>query len=107
MSASAGSTPLDVVVAVVTYRRPAELHRLLRSLARLEPVPDAHVSVVVVDNDAGHSAASVVEEEAPLLPFPLRYVGEERPGVAHVRNAALRSAAQADAVAFVEDRKST
>lgn len=68
-----------VTIGVITYRRPAELERLLDSLMRL--AFDV-AEVLVVDNDAERSAAAVVAASE----LPVRYVSEPRPGTSHARN---------------------
>jgi glycosyltransferase involved in cell wall biosynthesis len=92
-----------VAVAVATFRRPADLAALLPLLvAETETVrrarPDAEVGIVVVDNDAGGSAADVVTA------YPaIRYVTEPVPGIAAARNRALAAAGDADLLAFIDD----
>ena len=92
-----------VAILIPTFRRPNDLARLLGSLGTLDPPPDADVRVVVVDNDAAGSAATVVEEAGPRLRWPLVYVREDRPGIAHARNRALAEAADAELLAFIDD----
>ncbi len=92
-----------LTVAVVTFERPAELRRLLGSLARMDvPAEDVAVEVLVVDNDPTGSARAVVDA-LDAFPFPVRTAIERRPGVAHVRNTALREAHSSQLVAFVDD----
>ncbi len=99
---------MTVTIAVASCRRPEGLARLLRALSALDAasghagiVPD----VVVVDNDAGRSAAPVCDALRAAMPWPLHYVHEPRPGIAFARNAAVRDALArgAEAVAFVDD----
>lgn len=96
-----GAGPV-VVVAVPTYRRPAQLATLLAALT--DQVADLHppARVVVVDNDPAGGAAVVVRAAAGL---DASYVHEPRPGLAAVRNAALDAATGAGArlLAFVDD----
>jgi len=91
-----------VVVAVPTYRRPHDLTRLLTALP---PVIDravqsglcASVDVLVIDND-GDAA-----ETAASAGVPVRYVREERRGLAAVRNRALDEALDDDILVFIDD----
>ena len=91
-----------VVVAVPTYRRPDDLTRLLTSLP---PVIDravrsglcASVDVLVIDNDG--DAAKIAAGAA----LSVRYVHEERRGLAAVRNRALDEAADDDILVFIDD----
>lgn len=94
---------MQVVIGIATCRRPRGLARLLHALTH-SAVPDGvRVEVLVVDNDARGSAADVVRAARTRLPFPLRYVCETRAGVSFARNAVLAEAAEADALAFIDD----
>ncbi|PWR14309.1 glycosyltransferase family 2 protein [Micromonospora sicca] len=90
---------MEVLVAVATYRRPAGLLRLLKSLDG-----DAgRFDVLVVDNDAERSAWSTVADgEFRRRPV---YVVEPEPGIAPARNRALSYAISQDytALVFVDD----
>jgi len=86
-----------VAVLVCTYRRPELLSRLLESLANQEL--DRPWDVVVVDNDPAASAREVATQG----PLSVRYVVEERPGIAAARNRALQEAGDVDTVVLVDD----
>ncbi|RDI50899.1 glycosyltransferase family 2 protein [Nocardia mexicana] len=88
-----------VVVAVATYRRPAGLTALLRSLA--DQVIEQPIRVVVVDNDPLGSAQGVTSRFAP----DAHYAVEARPGIAAARNTALAVALALRpwAIAFIDD----
>jgi len=93
------ATLLRVVVAVPTYRRPAQLEALLPLLAaQVEEAsgPGRAVELVVVDNDPAGSAREHVGAGT-------RYVHEPRPGISAVRNRALDEAAGADLLVFIDD----
>jgi glycosyltransferase involved in cell wall biosynthesis len=95
-----------VTVCVASYCRPEGLRQLLEALGRLTFTESRapRVEIVVVDNDALGSAASVCETDGPLLPWPVRYVHEPRRGIATARNTAVRVAmAGADFIAFIDD----
>ncbi|MGY1708519.1 glycosyltransferase family 2 protein [Geodermatophilus sp. SYSU D00758] len=98
--------PARVVVAVPTYRRPAQLAALLpQLLAQAGEVAAASggataVEVLVVDNDPRRGAAAVAAAAAAP---GLRYVAEPTPGIAAVRNRALDEARDADVLAFIDD----
>jgi len=89
-----------VVVAVLTFRRPAQLRRLLPLLAEQAASIDPPAAVLVVDNDPAGSAAGDVAAGGPAGP---RYVHEPRPGIAAARNRALSAAAGYDALVFIDD----
>ena len=86
-------------MAVPTYRRPTDLARALRGV--LGQIPDlrgvADVEVLVVDNDPAASA------RAQATGGPVRYVVEQVPGVAAVRNRALDEARAHDLLVFIDD----
>jgi len=85
---------------VCTYRRPAGLRELLRSLAEL--VPDTPpFEIIVVDNDASRSG------ESALSPYrsgkiPLTYAVEPVKSIARARNRAVAEA-RAELIAFIDD----
>ena len=93
-----------LTVAVPTYRRPDAVVRAVRgALAQAAAVgaPPGAAEVLVIDNDPASSARSAVT----ALPegAGLRYVVEERPGVAAVRNRALDEAAHRRLLVFIDD----
>ena len=94
---------VEVVVAVLTYRRPADLAIILPLLvAQAEGVAGKHfaVDILVLDNDPAGSGRGVVE----LLNNPrVRYVQEVEPGVAAARNRALAEAEDYDLLVFIDD----
>ena len=107
MTAAAGDFLAEgLTVAVPTYRRPDAVVRAVRgALAQVAAVgaPPGAAEVLVIDNDPASSARSAVT----ALPVPegagLRYVVEERPGVAAVRNRALDEAAGRRLLVFIDD----
>ena len=92
--------PADLVLAVLTYRRPADLAELLPELDRQAAGAALGVQILVVDNDpdgAGRPAC----EGAGL--DRVRYVHEPRPGIAAARNRALAEGAGHRLLAFIDD----
>ena len=88
-----------VTIAVLTYRRPADLpYMLAELLAEIERSAPA-ASVLVVDNDADQSARPVVEA---LAGRGVAYVAEPTPGIAAARNRALRTVTR-DFLIFIDD----
>lgn len=90
---------LELSVCIVTYRRPPALARLLRSLERQAGELPAF-EVLVVDNDAEGSVASICAEFEARL--PLRYVIEPRRGISHARNRSVQ-ASRGRYLAFLDD----
>ncbi|WP_205708349.1 glycosyltransferase [Kineococcus siccus] len=91
-----------VVVAVLTYRRPADLAELLPLvLAQAARLPAARV--LVVDNDPDAGAGELVAAAAATATAPLDYAHEPRPGIAAARNRALAEAAADDLLVFLDD----
>ncbi len=88
----------DVLIAVLTYQRNDDLVELLPLL--VAQLGGRTGEVLVVDNDPGGSAASTVAE---LDLARVRYVHEERPGIAHARNRALDEAGDAHVLVFIDD----
>lgn len=95
-----GTSP-DVVVAMLTYRRRAQLERAVGALLRqLDRVAGARL--VVIDNDVEPSARDIVRDAANDDPRVI-YAHEPRPGISAARNRALEEAASADVVVFIDD----
>lgn len=94
----------SLVVAMLTYRRPAELERGL-------PLVFDHVralrgvtgSVLIVDNDPEASARATVEALAGESEVVVRYVVEPTPGIAAARNRAIDESAASDLLVFIDD----
>jgi succinoglycan biosynthesis protein ExoM len=94
----------SVAVCALTFQRPRALDALLTSLATLDdPGADHRVTVIVVDNDPDQSARAVVERRRADVPWELVYVPEPRRGISFGRNTAVRTAGDADFVAFIDD----
>lgn len=96
-----------VVVAVLTYRRPAELTRLLPMLVQHAATLRPCAEVLIVDNDPAGSAKEQIEAFRPAYPddaVSVRYVHESSPGIAAARNRALTEAdGRAGAIVFIDD----
>lgn len=93
------ATAVQVVVAVLTYRRPEDLRALvplLRDQVMRSPLP---AEVLVVDNDPANGARAAIE----AADGPIRYAHEPVPGIAAARNRALDEARGARAVVFIDD----
>ncbi|MFP5345794.1 MAG: glycosyltransferase family 2 protein [Actinomycetes bacterium] len=92
-----------VAVCVATLQRPVGLAALLASIAELEVPADVRLRVVVVDNDDEGSARRTVDQWRARIPGEVRYEVEARRGISYARNTGVRSAGDADWLAFVDD----
>ncbi|ACI56217.1 glycosyl transferase family 2 [Rhizobium leguminosarum bv. trifolii WSM2304] len=95
--AQVAQTPLgnrDVSILICTKDRPEELRRCLASIPEQSLKP---VEIIVVDNASSGDATRRMVEEAGVT-----YVREDRVGLDHARNAAIR-AAKTEFVAFTDD----
>ena len=81
------------------------LTRCLNSLSDITPAELCSVSVMVVDNDAGCSAAPIVNNFKGVFPFPLRYVSEIKRGIPYARNRAIEETlgVGSDYLVFIDD----
>jgi hypothetical protein len=93
---------MHVTVMIPTQRRLGGLAVAARSVFAQIGVDFARLELVVVDNDQAPSAQATVAELTGEAPFPVHYVHEPRPGVAHARNAGM-AAARGELIAFLDD----
>ena len=92
----------SIAVAVISYRRPEQLARLLASLQDQRPErADWTARIVVVDNDAGRSAEPVVSAGAG--PWPGSYAVEPTAGIPFARERSVQECRTDDALVFVDD----
>lgn len=95
-----------VVIAVLTFRRPADIRAILPALAdEVADVADLpfEIRVQVVDNDPDGSAEAAVAELAQRLPAPIDYANETTPGISAARNRALAGSTGDDLLIFIDD----
>ncbi|KQZ26111.1 glycosyltransferase family 2 protein [Caulobacter sp. Root1472] len=93
---------MRVTVMIPTQRRLGGLAVAARSVFAQVGVDFARLELVVVDNDQTPSAQATVAELTGEAPFPVHYVHEPRPGVAHARNAGM-AAVRGELIAFLDD----
>ena len=93
---------LRVTVALLTFRRPADLAEALPLvLQQLDEAPaDRTVDVLVVDNDPAGSGGPVVRA---LADSRVRHVVEPEPGIAAGRNRVLDETTASDLLVFLDD----
>jgi succinoglycan biosynthesis protein ExoM len=96
-----------IAVCICTFRNPEGLRALLQGLDTqlLETVRDQEITIAVVDNDAGASAAPVLESYTVSGRFKLASVIQPKRGLCSARNSALQLAftSQAELFAFLDD----
>jgi glycosyltransferase involved in cell wall biosynthesis len=91
---------LSVSLVICTRNRAASLSECLAHVAHLESVKS--FDVVVVDNGSTDHTHSVVAEFAAQQSATMRYLREERPGLARARNTGWRASA-GSIVIFTDD----
>ncbi|MHA7304966.1 glycosyltransferase family 2 protein [Arthrobacter sp. TMN-49] len=94
------TSEIRVVIAVLTYKRPADIGVALPRLLEQAQSCSHECSVLVIDNDPHGSARSMVES---FNAANLRYANETQPGIAAARNRALTESAGAEVLAFIDD----
>jgi len=101
---SHGPLGVEVLVAVCTFRRPAQLLSLLDSLLEQRLQDGVRVRVLVVDNSPGLEAESTVLQFATRAALPVMYVPHGAGNIASGRNEALRRIPDdVDLVALIDD----
>lgn len=107
---------LAVRIAVLTYRRPADIEAALPRLAAQadsvqaesvqagsSPASEVLADIVVVDNDPAGGARAFVEAFASDSRVSVRYENETTPGISAARNRALATADGLDLLVFIDD----
>lgn len=101
---------INVTVAVLTYKRPEGITKLLEAMALQKPtVVPSQLSVLVVDNDPAGSGEATIEAFRNSAAhargrFKLHYLLERRQGIPIARNAALDNAdPTTDLFGFLDD----
>lgn len=92
-------------VCVLTYKRPAMLALALHSLIAQQGLEalSTHLSILIVDNDAGQSGRATFDAFVSAYDIPARYVSEPATGLSFARNRALEESCEMDLVAFLDD----
>ncbi|MGB6229755.1 MAG: glycosyltransferase, partial [Litorimonas sp.] len=91
----------EITIVIPTFRRPADLDRLLDSIAA--DIGDrTDVAIVVADNDAVGSARTVVQRFADRAEQAVEYRIAPEPGVSNARNKGMESV-ESRYVLFLDD----
>jgi succinoglycan biosynthesis protein ExoM len=94
----------SIIIAVLTYKRPQDLRRILPLLIREALSVRPIASVLVIDNDPSGSAREVVGLSSREVQVPdVVYIHEPTPGIGAARSRALQEAAGAEYLAFIDD----
>jgi GT2 family glycosyltransferase len=96
------SSPKSISLVICTYKRPAEVKRLLKSLAGLTRIPD---ETLIIDASSDELTRAVADEFAKVGGVPyLRYylAPREHRGLTRQRNYGVERAS-GDVVAFLDD----
>lgn len=81
-----------IAVCICTYKRPAELARLLKAIEKQKTDGRFMFSVVVADNDEARSGEAAVEEARRAMSTTVKYCAEPAKGIARARNAVMAHA---------------
>ncbi|MEL6682772.1 MAG: glycosyltransferase family A protein [Pseudomonadota bacterium] len=100
-----GGTIEKIGLGVITHRRPDGLRALLQSLSEIKVPKGTECVVLIAENDEEKSLAPLISEMEEVLPFPVRYVLEQRRGIPQARNCILDIAAAEGCayLTFVDD----
>jgi glycosyltransferase involved in cell wall biosynthesis len=92
-----------VIICIPTFRRPKMLARLLEAIAALET--EAHIGVLVADNDAESHAGLDLCNAMTGYRWPLKAVIAQQRGIAQVRNTLIEHALATNAafIAMIDD----
>ncbi len=92
--------PTTVSIIICTCNRAADLGQTLEAIGRLSVPEDYQCDLTVVDNASTDNTAEVVKSF--VLPMPLRYLSEPRPGKCRAYNAGI-AATSGDILLFTDD----
>lgn len=93
---------MDISIIICTYNRAGSLQLTFDSIKKLKIPPAVTVELIVVDNNSNDSTKAVVTKHMEQIPFPARYVFEEKQGLSHARNRGVSEASGA-IFAFTDD----
>ena len=97
---------LNILVGVITCKRPNMLAELLDTLAQQTILnTDISVEIVIVDNDIDQSAAAIFNQYSGKVPCEMHYLNEVKRGIPFARNKVLEHAINrhAEYIAFIDD----
>lgn len=90
-----------ICIAIITYKRPLGLKKLLNTL-KLQELNNNILSIIVVDNDATGKNTDIVEElKKDNYPFELNLFVEKKRGIVAARNRAVEEFLKTDIEYFI------
>ena len=95
----------NVVIAVITCKRPEWLARLLDSLIALQYEASISPQILVVDNDSAGSSRDVVITRQQNASMPVTYDVEKKQGIVFARNRCVERFLEMDGdyLVFIDD----
>lgn len=93
-----------VCIAVITYKRPQGLQKLLDAL-KSQQTEGMDIQILIVDNDCTGENSKVISSLSPGYPYELMLVEEPRRGIVAARNRAVDEFLKSDAevLVFIDD----
>ncbi|MDQ4139919.1 MAG: glycosyltransferase family 2 protein, partial [Bacteroidota bacterium] len=97
--------PFKVLIAIITYKRPKGLKRLLEALQQQELSNGIQAEILIVDNDCTGVNLKVIDELTPTATIKLTLVEESEKGIVSARNKAVEYFLQTSfqALVFIDD----
>jgi glycosyltransferase involved in cell wall biosynthesis len=95
-----------VTIAVITYKRPKSLARLIESLKNQTLISSPgkyRVNILIVDNDGTGENKKVIDKAKADSPFPIKMVTEKNKGLSFARQKAIKETKKEDALIFIDD----
>ena len=80
---------ITVDLCVATFKRPALLGQLLESIARMSPVDNVSVRLIIIDNDVEQTGFPAVQQFQREYSVPVLYEVEPQRGISFARNRAI------------------
>jgi glycosyltransferase involved in cell wall biosynthesis len=80
---------IDATIAIITYKRPVWLLRLLKSLAGQEFGDNLKIEFLVVDNACEKETEKIVNKVGDSFGRVIHYIAERKKGIVAARNTAV------------------
>lgn len=95
---------VQILIAIITYKRPKGLNRLLTCLTHQNIPSDITLSICVVDNDLTSKNKKIISKFANSF-FSIAYIKEHKRGIVYARNCAVKFFIKSNnsALIFIDD----